>query len=510
MHRDFGTSLNRISTILSFGLCCLWNVALAAPSVDDFALKFDFAEYKLPGNEKMGMGSIGVRKEVAHNLSVGVDGHFALTGERGGFITLGVGGEYEIPLTERMSLELGLFVGAGGGRGGYELAGGGLMLRESVGLTYKLGAPGAVTLGISQVDFPENGKISSTQLFLGYRVHYAALFEAGADSSSRWSSEGSQLDFSPNRHEIAVLGRQMHAASGVRKFDGTPQEDFSVVGVEWRTNLNERFYVRAETAGAMGGNSAGYMHVLAGAGVRYPLTNRLIANVGVAVGGGGGGNVDTGGGFMANATASLQFRLNRTWFLDLGTGYLTAPSAGFKATDFMLRAGYQFGLEPDNDRWARFSQSWTGHPLRIRFADQHYLKGAENWRNRPEQNVGNLGVQVDYFASPNWYLTGQGLGAYTGDAGAYMTGLLGLGARLPFGRSLFVEGEGLLGAAGGGGLTVGSGLVGQANLNLGYRLTQALSLIGTVGYIKAFNGDFQACVVGLALGYQFRLFTPAN
>lgn len=484
--------------------------AYADPSIDDFSLKLDFAEYKLPGTERMGMGSIGFRKEMAPNLSVGVDGHFALTGDRGGFITLGFGGEYEIPLTDRMSLELGLFVGAGGGRNGYYLTGGGLHLRETLGLTYKFGAPGSVTIGISQVDFPQNGRISSTQAFAAYRVPFKALFESGGETRSTWSSGSGSLNYSANRHEVAAVGRQFMALAGTPKYNNTPQEDFSVLGIDWRTYLNDWFYIKAETAGAMGGNSTGYMHILAGGGVRVPITKRIIGHVGLAVGGGGGGDVDTGGGFMVDTAAGLQIRLNRSWFLEFDAGYVTAPFADFKATSYTMRAGYQFGSFDGAGNRGPSAQVWSGHPLRVRAAGQYYLKGAEGWRTRPEQNVGNLGVQIDYLLTPNWYLTGQGLGAYTGDAGAYMIGLLGLGLRVPLGSKVFVEGEAMVGAAGGGGLAVGPGLVGQANLNLGYKLTPSLSLIGSAGYIKAFDGKFQAPVVGLALGYQFRMFTPQN
>ncbi|MGC2166098.1 MAG: hypothetical protein WA632_08805, partial [Gallionella sp.] len=93
--------------------------------------------------------------------------------------------------------------------------------------------------------------------------------------------------------------------------------------------------------------------------------------------------------------------------------------------------------------------------LRIRVVNQTYFKADPRWRNQySEQPVSNLGVQLDYFVSPGWFITGQGLAAYAGKAGAYMTGQLGMGAQLPVSERWFVEGETLLGAAGGGGLAV--------------------------------------------------------
>ena len=71
---------------------------------------------------------------------------------------------------------------------------------------------------------------------------------------------------------------------------------------------------------------------------------------------------------------------------------------------------------------------------------------------------------MDYFIDPEWFITGQGLGPYGGDAGAYMIGLLGTGVRTHITRNIFAELEGLVGAAGGGGLNTGGGLVYQANV----------------------------------------------
>jgi hypothetical protein len=49
-------------------------------------------------------------------------------------------------------------------------------------------------------------------------------------------------------------------------------------------------------------------------------------------------------------------------------------------------------------------------------------------------------------------------------------------------------------------------LVSQVNAGIGYRLTDALSLMGTAGYMAAIGGDFKAKVVGLSLAYQFTGF----
>lgn len=485
--------------------------AYAAPSVDDLEVNFGFEQFSLPDHEKMGMGRIGVRKAATSNLKIGVTGYTAMTGERGGFITIGVDGEYSFPLTQNLDLEFGLFVGAGGGKGGAQLAGGGLMLRENLGIGYKLGKLGKLSVGVSQVDFPENGKISSTQAYLAYSYAFKGLFESGFEGPPTWTSNRRDIEFSTKRHEISAIARQLRMNHHTHNDTGGPQADFSMIGTEWRTYLDDYCFLKAETSAAMNGNSAGYMQILAGGGLRLPLTNNLALSTSLTLGGGGGGGVDAAGGLMWDAALSLQYRLTNHWFIDLGADYLGASSGSFKAIAGTARLGYQFGLDANPNHFANHEQIWIGHPLRLRWAEQQYSGNSTNWRNQPNKDVGNLGVQVDYFLTPNWFVTGQGLGAYAGNAGAYMTGLMGLGGHFPMeSTKLFVEAEALFGAAGGGGLAVGSGLVYQGNISLGYQFTPSLSLLGTIGTIKSADGNFSAKVAGISVGYQFRMFSPSN
>ena len=84
-----------------------------------------------------------------------------------------------------------------------------------------------------------------------------------------------------------------------------------------------------------------------------------------------------------------------------------------------------------------------------------------------------------------------------------MTGLFGAGLQQGLGEHWFAEVEGLVGAAGGGGLATGSGLVVQANASVGYRLSPSLSLMFSAGRMAAPNGPFKAKVAGLGLAWQF-------
>ena len=495
----------------SLGLLALNASTHAQAEIRAYELQTSYESWSLPQGESMGMQRFGFKQSFGPYFNAGVDAFTAVQGERGGFITLGASAGLVYPLFGQLSLESDLHVGAGGGRGGYELAGGGLLLRESIGLRYQLPL-GSLSVGMSRVDFPNNGVIKSNQMYVGYNLPFNALMQAGYEPKGKEYLSGLDLKlYEPRQHEFSIHYREITVGSGITTDSGGVQEDFGVMGAQWRTYFTPNWFGQIESAGAMRGNSRGYMHILAGGGYQLPLTESLYMNTALMVGGGGGGAVNTAGGLLWDASLSLQYFLNKRWYVDVSASRLWAASSPFESNSYGLKLGYQFGSFANTDKNSSvFNQNFDSHPLRFRLVNQTYTKASENWRNRPDQNVSNLGVQVDYFVEPHFYLTGQGLGAHTGDAGAYMTGLLGAGVRQKTSKKTFLEIEGLFGAAGGGGLNTGSGLVYQGNLNFGYQLNKSLSLIGSYGQMKATNGDFHAHVYGLSLAYQLNALSARS
>ncbi len=480
-------------------------IQAATPRVETFAVQGSYEQWELPQDESMGMARLGLHKNVGQYLNGGVDFYAAVEGERGGFITLGLSGGIEYPLSSLWSIEAGLYLGAGGGRGGNQLVGGGLAVRENLGLRYHFSPVGSLSVGYSQVDFPKNGEINSGQFYLGYNHSFGALLETTA------YTEGRDVfladipgDYRFRRHQFAIKAWHIAVSGDVLTDAGLAQDDFGLLGAQWRTFPGQQWFLSFDAAGAATGSSQGYMHLLAGVGYEVPVGRRFSVYGTFAVGGGGGGNVDTGGGLLLDAGAGIQYSVSPNMFIDLSASRLWAPTSSFESVTLGMQLGYQFG--PDETKTVS-DEAVAIHPVRVRFVHQTYTEGGDNWRNRPEQHVGNLGAQLDYFVTPNWYLTGQGLGAYSGDAGAYMVGLVGGGFRVELGEKIFTEIEGLVGAAGGGGLSNGSGLVYQANLGIGVHLTDSLELLGTVGQLNAANGDLDAHVFGLSLGYSFRVLS---
>ncbi|WP_159078845.1 hypothetical protein [Orrella marina] len=467
-----------------------------------------FEVWRLPGGERMGMLGSNLLFDVHENLRLGVGTYGALTGNRGGFITLGFAGEARQEVSESWQLNGGLFVGAGGGAGGLELAGGGFMFRASGGLTYKMGRLGNIGVGVSWVTFP-TGSVKSVQPYIMYEYPFYTALTKGWPKGNLGPKGG--LMAPANRQEFAVGWTGYKIPSSVKNSGGGVQNDtMQLVGAKWTSYLDDRWFMTVGADGAFAGDSAGYMQILGGLGYRIPLGESTGLKVYVNAGPAGGGAVATGGGLIYGGGIALQQMITDRWALELALGGMKAGSGDFKAMQLGLNLSYVFGTP----RIARGDQplvnlsSYRASPVRIRALNQTYLKADDNWRTQSTNSpVNNMGVALDYFINRNLYVTGQGLAAYTGDAGAYMTGLLGLGVQADLSSKWFLTAEALVGAGGGGSLATGNGSVWQVNAGIGYRITDNLAFTLTGGRIQAPTGDFKANVIGAALSYRFGVVT---
>ena len=469
--------------------------------------------WRLPASETMGMTGATLWWGATKDLKLGVATYGATRGQRGGFITLGVAGELAHRWSPQWLSTAGLFVGAGGGRGGQPLAGGGLMLRTDVGLGYDLSRGGRIGAGVSHVRFPD-GTINSTQPYVRYDHNFHSLWVGGLappELRRAVAQPAGSASLPWGAQEFALVVRDVRVAAPAGAPANTPMQ---LLGIEWTSDLDPQWFVKLGADGAMGGQSSGYMQILAGGGYRLPLWQGGSLKLHAAAGPAGGGAVDTRGGLIWDSGVALQQRVSRNDSLELAWGKVGHFSGHFKGDAVGLKWVHHFSTPEVGAEPVRLSalRGLDAHHLRIRLAQQTYIQGAPGWRNSyADLNVDNLGVQLDYFLSPanpstQWFVTGQGLAAYKGQAGAYMTGLVGMGTQRSLRGAWFAEAEALVGAAGGGGLATGGGLVGQLNLGLGYRWSKHVSVMGTAGTMTALGGDFRAKVLGLGLVYDLTTF----
>jgi hypothetical protein len=480
--------------------------SLAQPiSVSHWAVGVDAERWQLPGDETAGIAGLHLRRQVGAHLRWGVDSFAAVQGRRGGFITLGVGGEARYPLWRDWEWEVGASVSAGGGRGGHELSGGGLLLRETLGVGVPEG-DWRWRLGVSHVDFPNGGTITGTQAYLGLERSFSGLTAAYGAPSGRYRVPES-TDLLPS--DVGVYVRQYRVRTGSLTDAGQPQANFGLIGAEWRGTVSGPWYAWVDAGGAARGQSNGYMEILGGAGVRLPVTTSWWFDAALGGGAGGGGAVDTGGGALWAVRLGSNWRLTDREVVSLGVERMRAPSGHLTVDGLSLGLRHRFGPDAPTSVPAGTDLPLEVQPVRVRVTAQTYRAANADWATRPIPDIGVLGVQADYDLSPRWYLTGQGLAAYRGQSGAYMTGLVGVGLHEPLVGAWQAEAEVLGGAAGGGGVAVASGAVGQINAGVGYETASGIGLHLSLGRLRALHGPFAAQIVGFSVSYRLALLTGA-
>lgn len=469
-------------------------------------------DWALPNGETMGMLGGTFLFNATPKLRFGGGFWAAARGERGGFITFGLAAEVNQNISKTLSANAGVFVGGGGGRGGRNLVGGGLMFRGHTGISYDTGRFGKLGLGVSYITFP-SGVVTSTQPYLSYEYSFGTVISDG------WNTENlvfntSQKQTGSERHEFSLAYRAYSIPDDVTRDDGSFQpSSMGLLGAEWVNYYNENIFWKLGADGALSGKNTGYMQLMGAGGYRFAIARNTAIKLHGGAGVAGGGGVDTGGGVLINYGVSIQQNIGKSTGVELAFERFFAPgSPSFKANSIGLKLNHRFGLPAINAQKEVTSPGpYTRKKLRVRMVNQTYLKAHPNWRNR-DRPVNNIGVQLDYFlpnsnANRDFFITGQALGAYGGEAGAYMTGLVGAGAYFRLNDRLFWEAEALVGAAGGGGLRTGNGTVTQVNTSLGYKIKPSISVTGTLGRMNAITGDFKANVIGVSLNYLFTGYT---
>ncbi len=452
-------------------------------------LRLSFEDLRLPGGEWLGLVGLTRFLSRENGVYVGLGTYGAVTGRRGGFFTGGFEGGWQY---RWRSLEAGAGLFVGGGGGGSAPQGGGLMIRPQMGMTWAT-AGGRLGVQASWVQFP-NGGIDSRQLALAWSRDWPLWVQPGWGEGPKWR------------------GRSHAQWFGVQSTHYFPRPDsglggdlpgrMDLVGVRWRPHWRGRWYGDFETAGAWGGGVDGFAQVLAGIQGWWPVSPRWQLGAGVMLGAAGGGRVHTGGGVVARGWGGVMWHYPDEWGWSLEGGYTTARDGRFAGASLALGLSHRWrALRPEVN--GRAQARW--HRWRVRPAWQRYLDmgaGDRKFSRLDGVPVDLVGLKIDRFLGGGAYLSGQAWGAFDGGAGGYAVGFLGLGWSHLSGR-WHPWGEVNLGAAGGGGIAVGPGILAQPMLGVARVLAGDGVLSLAAGRAWALQGTFAAWVLELSAEYRF-------
>lgn len=491
----------RVVTVSIAGLLCsvalaLPDAAMAQPAQDsgDLALHtlptrvtLGLERLRLPGDEGMGLVGASYLLELSDGWWLGPALYGAATGRRGGLFTWGAEGQRRWRLDERWALAAGLYAGGGGGAGAP--VGGGLMLRPHVDLMFDLGS-WATGLTASQVRFP-TGRIDSVQLGWQFELREGFVFTPPGH-------HGETVPFSG----VGGLGADRIDAVLGRYASGSGQgTSLSQVGIRLERQLGPVLAGTLEARGAAKGGSDGYAEMTGGLQALWPVGGDAFrAGVHAALGLGGGGGVATGGGPLAKLGVTGRLQWSPRWSLGLEAGRARAFGGDFNTP----YAQVSVGVVLDDAQVAGSTRpvpTRTVHDTEWSFSVQDYLRARR--KDGSEQGLSTVGLKFRRSLGDHLYLTGQGHGAVAGGAGAYSSGLVGLGVATRLGGAWQAGAEAALGAAGGGGVANGGGAIAQPMAWLGRDLGRYSRLKVGAGYIKSLRGELASPVVDVSWAVEF-------
>ena len=451
-----------------------------------------YEKWKLPQNESLGITRLGILFDITPWWYSGINIYGAVKGHRGGFFTLGFDNGLQSNPNLPLQLRTGLFVGAGGGGGAPQ--GGGLMLRPYLELKYN-SKNFSLSTGVSHVRFP-NGKINSTQVFGAFYIPFNGIFWNG------WPTKTENYSSTLKGYEIENLirGGEYIVSSSAKTTEGKKLENMNWMGSELRRNFHNKLFLSLSTAGAGGGNADGYMEIFAGLGYKQQLEKLPIYTyIQGELGMGGGGKIDSGGGTMWRVRSGVEAHILKHFIIGIDGGYIQSFQGSFKAKSIGVFAGIKktIGGSGVDFKPTLFS---------VREIAKTHFSGKGDFKDsNKSKRIDMLGIAFDHYFNNNFYITGQALWAYKGNAGGYAEGLLGLGWQSNQWHKMRIWGEALVGAGGGGGVKTNGGILGSISIGTSYALNKSLDIIIGAGYTKSTNKGLSSADATLGLRYRFAL-----
>ncbi|CAL2083864.1 hypothetical protein [Tenacibaculum sp. 190524A02b] len=461
--------------------------------------QLDFLSIKMPENEaNMDFAGLHYNLKINDWSYAGIGFYGAVGGIRGGFFTLGINAGIQQKLTQNLFIDTGLHFGGGGGASAPD--GGGAFILPHFNLGYDF-SHFSTTAGYSYVNFFDGGTINSHQFNVAVQIPLSfenSSFKSRETSFSYDDLENTNWKKPSSRLSLLVHLNNLHVTKGSYK-----GRTIRLAGFEFNSFLTDDIFFFVKADGAYHGIKAGYMDIFLGGGYHLSMNkNRTNIQAKFGIGAGGGGGVDTKGGFLIYPDLSIEQKLFDNFYASLNKGYMMSPNSHFVTSTFGFGLKYYVDKDGIQSKGEKFTKGkFKG--LETIMAQELYLNAQRD--GGFNQNMHQISLQINFFFNKYIYGAGQTSFANFGDAGAYAEGIVGLGVQSNtfFNYTTSIYAQLLGGAAGGGGISTGQGLIIKPSIGIQHNLTDNLTLRGSFGHIKARGGKLNTSLVNLGFAYRF-------
>jgi len=438
----------------------------------------------------------------------GLGMYAAVAGDRGGLFTLQVNAGIRKNLFSNIYLNTGLHLGGGGGANAPD--GGGAYVLAHLNLGYQF-SKFSIETGYSYINFFDQGNIEGHQLNVALQVpfsyNYASFNHAEKEliideslTDSDWYQTSNQLSLLLHFNNLYLLADKEDSGASLKG------ETIRTAGVELDSYFSKNTFLFIKADGAYHGIQAGYMDIILGLGHQLAFNKgrtKILGKFGIGAAGGGG--VDTQGGFVIYPNISLEQKIFSTTFLSFDTGLLMSPNARFAAWSYGVGLKHYINLNGliSSDDKAFTSAKFKGLEV---IAGQEIYFDAERYFTEP-QNLQQILLQLNFYLNKNIYVSGQTSFANFGDAGAYAEGIVGGGISTSSGFSNRIQlfTQILIGAAGGGAVDTGEGLIVKPSIGASLFLNDKLGIRTSLGQVKSINGELYSTLINIGLNYRISM-----
>ncbi len=456
-------------------------VLAGAAGAEQLDLRTGFDVFTRNQTALTGLHYMTLSADMGNGFYLGESVYSAALGDAGGLFIGGFEGFKRFYLTDSTSIDVGGFIGGGGGAS--VVFGDGLMTKGQVTLNQAFAGGFVAHVGAGWT------KVTGTSID-------TPIFTFGLSRSTDFAFAYGHTGPQPASGLIVAsvkgLGRVYMPISSGRRGGVGEMNPMGLVGGEFtfRDLADDHIEYVFSAVGAGLNDGAGYAEWMAG--LRYNTSpffdGHLRAFADFGIGYAGGGEVDTGGGLVGSVSAGLDAKLWSGLHLEAGATGIAAAGGDFRAVGGFIRGSYRFDdpVQASSDQSGVPAQRWrlsTG--LTYEFSHPGF-------RHVGHPFTGSDPVLVETFADlmldDHFYFTGGGATVVGGMAGGFAIGMVGMGYQIDLGPNWALSGELFGGAAAGGGIHTGAGVMGGGRVELDYALNDNLALSVGVGKWVSIGG----------------------
>ncbi|MCA5005490.1 hypothetical protein [Sphingobacterium bovistauri] len=471
-----------------------------------------FEKLKVQDEPDLGMLGIGADLFLLKSLPqfyISLNSYSAVQGIRPGLITFGTGfGWHQQIGKSPLSIDAGLYLGGGGGGGAPD--GGGLITRGHIQMHYNINAM-SIFGGYSRLDFP-TGELGGHQYQFG--ISFSSPFYRSIKPKSIRITPSTKDSVQNTRQFRVTVGGQnyLHLNDNPTLSNNSPIKktgEITLIGVGLDQFFTKNWYATLKLHGAVSGGIDGYMSYLVGLGYEDKLFKSSTTwDAQIVAGPSGGGDVATGGGSIVQANIGLRKNLGNSINAKLALGHTWSPDGDFSGTflELGVSKAFQFLIPKKTQRLYSLSNNdYQRHIFDITLLNRVYFSTDRLDKNGyPYDEAFNLlGFKFSKRIRNGLEAIGATFWAYQGSYGAYAEGLLGVGYNKQLiNEDWTVKAHLLFGAAGGGGINLGSGLVYQYQLGLERSLGGNWGIQSGIGQMRGLQGNFKPIALDFGITYK--------